>query len=82
VSIPKIYEPLCQKDVIYFLLTDRFYNPAWEKNPALSKEPVTSSNLYHGGNFAGIAHKTPYLVNLGITALWITPVYLNVLMST
>ncbi|OPX91490.1 MAG: Cyclomaltodextrinase [Pelotomaculum sp. PtaB.Bin013] len=33
---------------------------------------------YHGGNFAGIMEKIPYLKHLGVTALWITPVYLGI----
>lgn len=77
-TIPSIHEPLCQKDIIYFLLTDRFYNPEWEKNNIFKKEVLSSPNCYHGGNFAGIAHKIPYLLHLGITALWITPVYLSI----
>lgn len=77
-SIPTIREPLCQKDIIYFLLTDRFYNSDWENNTILSEGILGSPNRYHGGNFSGIAQKIPYLVHLGVTALWITPVYLSI----
>ena len=33
---------------------------------------------FHGGNIQGIIEKIPYLKKLGITALWITPVYLQI----
>ena len=64
-----------QNDIIYFVLTDRFYG---KPNPA-GLEGVDKSNpfSYHGGNLDGIMEKVPYLKKLGITALWITPVYLQ-----
>ncbi len=79
-TIPKIREPLSQKDIIYFILTDRFFKGSQQE---LHTEPdrnlsSRTDNQYHGGNLAGIQQKIPYLVNLGITALWITPVYLSI----
>jgi alpha-amylase len=65
-----------QNDIIYFILTDRFYakhNPA-RLNGVDKNDPFS----FHGGNIDGIIEKIPYLKNLGITALWITPVYLQV----
>lgn len=66
---------LRQNDVIYFLLTDRFY----DGDPANNFD-VDRSNpqAYHGGDFAGIVQKIPYFKHLGVTALWITPVYENI----
>lgn len=65
-----------QNDIIYFILTDRFYAV---ENPKV-KDKIKKDNLnkYHGGNFEGIIEKIPYLKKLGITALWITPVYLQI----
>jgi alpha-amylase len=66
---------ITRKDVIYFVLTDRFYgveNPRPEVKGKINK---SNPLFYHGGNFDGIVEKIPYLKNLGITALWITPVY-------
>src|SRR5512133_95230 len=66
---------ISQQDIIYFLITDRFYgipNPAF---PTVDKKDPLA---WHGGNFDGIKEKIPYLKKLGITALWITPVYLQV----
>lgn len=66
---------ITRKDIIYFILTDRFYgieNTQPEVNRKIDK---SNPYFYHGGNFDGIVEKIPYLKNLGITALWITPVY-------
>lgn len=68
--VPFIREPLCQKDIIYFLLTDRFFG---------GKETTHGLNSqFHRGNFSGLVQKIPYLVHLGITVVWITPVYLSI----
>jgi alpha-amylase len=67
---------ILQNDIIYFIITDRFYgleNPGFK-----SKIDKTNPFKYHGGNFEGIIEKIPYLKKLGITALWITPVYLQI----
>lgn len=64
-----------QKDIIYFVLTDRFYDGDTTNDFNLIE---TDLHRYHGGNFVGIIKKIPYLKNLGITALWITPVYLSI----
>lgn len=64
-----------QKDIIYFLLTDRFYDAETKNNQEVDKNNLSR---YHGGDFTGIIKKIPYLKNLGITALWITPVYLSI----
>lgn len=64
-----------QNDVIYFILTDRFCDGDKKNNEGVDK---TDPLKYHGGDFKGIIKKIPYLKNLGITALWITPVYLSI----
>jgi glycosidase len=66
---------ISQKDVIYFILTDRFFG---KPNPAISDLNRKDPLAWHGGNFEGIIEKIPYLKKLGITALWITPVYWQV----
>ncbi len=64
-----------QNDIIYFILTDRFCDGDAHNNIGVDKDNLYR---YQGGDFAGIIAKIPYLKNLGITALWITPVYLNI----
>jgi len=66
---------ITQQDIIYFLLTDRFCDYDKSNNLNVDKDNI---NRYHGGDFAGIIKKIPYLKYLGITAIWITPVYLSI----
>jgi len=64
-----------QDDIIYFVLTDRFDDGDAVNNFGADK---TDPRRYHGGDFKGITDRIYYLKDLGITALWITPVYLSI----
>jgi alpha-amylase len=64
-----------QSDIIYFLLIDRFYDGDQQNNYEVDK---ANPWAYHGGDFKGIIEKIPYLKNLGITTIWISPVYVNI----
>lgn len=65
------------EDAIYLLMPDRFANgnPANDSNPDMD-EGVNRSAIHgrHGGDIQGIIEHIDYLKNLGITALWTTPV--------
>ena len=67
-------------DVIYLLMPDRFANgdPA-NDNPRQSPGMLDRSRPrhYHGGDLAGVQQRLPYLTNLDVTALWLTPWYDN-----
>jgi neopullulanase len=68
-------------DVIYLIMPDRFSDgEAGNNDPAESKGLYdrTKARYYHGGDFQGIIERLPYLKQLGITAIWMTPVYDNV----
>ncbi|CAN5182003.1 hypothetical protein BH11PAT4_BH11PAT4_3600 [soil metagenome] len=65
---------LTQDDVIYFIVTDRFSNGDSENDQDVD---LSNPDGYHGGDFQGIIDRIPYLQHLGITALWITPVFEN-----
>ncbi len=68
-------------DVIYLIMPDRFANgDASNDDPAISHGLFDRSKAryYHGGDLAGIRQKLPYLKDLGVTAIWLTPVYDNV----
>ncbi len=68
-------------DVIYLIMMDRFADgdPA-NNDPAISRGMFDRADphRYHGGDLQGIIDHLPYLKSLGITAIWITPVYDNV----
>ncbi len=62
-------------EVIYQIVVDRFSDgdPNNNFNVDLRKEAS-----YHGGDWQGIIDKLDYLDDLGVTALWISPVVRNV----
>jgi neopullulanase len=68
-------------DVIYLLMPDRFAN-----GDLANDDPPESPGLldrsrprhYHGGDLQGVINRLPYLHDLGVTALWLTPWYDNV----
>ncbi len=68
-------------DVIYLIMIDRFSNgdPS-NDDPAVSQGLLNRAKprYYHGGDFQGIINHLPYLKDLGVTAVWMTPVYDNV----
>lgn len=67
-------------DVVYLIMPDRFANgdPA-NDNPPQSPGLLdrTKPRYYHGGDLAGVRQKLPYLKDLGVTAIWLNPVYDN-----
>ena len=86
----EIYTPLSRAgrfqgfstdDVIYLIMTDRFADGDSSNNdPPESKGLFDRSKTryYHGGDFEGIISHLPYLKDLGVTAIWLTPWYDNV----
>jgi len=64
-----------QDDIIYFVLTDRFRDGEAANNQGVDRQ---NPQAFHGGDFAGLEEKISYFLTLGVTAVWITPVYLNI----
>lgn len=66
-----------QKDVIYFLFVDRFYDGDITNNaglnPAQYDSTKTNWKKYWGGDLQGVNNKLDYLKNLGINSIWVTP---------
>ena len=62
-------------DTLYLVMTDRFA----DGNPAKEKQGYdrAAAKGRHGGDFAGIEQHLDYLSELGVTALWTTPVASN-----
>ncbi len=68
-------------DVIYLLMPDRFANgDRSNDDPAVSRGLLNRAKPrdYHGGDLQGVINRLPYLRDLGVTALWLTPWYDNV----
>jgi glycosidase len=65
---------ITQDDILYLIVTDRFADGDPANNGLVDR---TALEKRHGGDLLGIVQRMPYLQALGVTALWITPVYLN-----
>jgi glycosidase len=67
-------------DVMYLIMPDRFAD-----GDPTNDEPAefprshdrTKPRAYHGGDLRGIKAHLPYLKDLGVTALWLTPIVKN-----
>ncbi|MDO7849436.1 alpha-amylase family glycosyl hydrolase [Hymenobacter sp. M29] len=68
-------------DFIYLAMPDRFANgdPANDKFADMRDPNMDRANPFfrHGGDLAGAAQRIPYLKDLGVTAVWFTPVLEN-----
>jgi glycosidase len=81
-ALPRLdrFQGFSADDVIYLIMTDRFSDGDLSNN-----EPPESPGMYdrararyyHGGDFEGIIKHLPYLKDLGVTAIWLTPWYDN-----
>jgi len=68
-------------DFIYLIMPDRFANgdPSNDAFPDMldTKADRSVPHLRHGGDLQGVIGKLDYLKDLGVTALWMTPVIAN-----
>jgi neopullulanase len=62
-------------DTLYLIMTDRFARSGTA--PAPPGDDRSAPRGWHGGNFAGIEAHLDYLKQLGVTAVWTTPVDSN-----
>ncbi len=68
-------------DVVYLIMTDRFADGDQSNNDPPASRGLydrSKSRFYHGGDFAGVTQHLPYLKDLGVTTIWLTPWYDNV----
>ncbi|MCT4542861.1 MAG: alpha-amylase family glycosyl hydrolase [Vallitalea sp.] len=69
-------------DIVYMILTDRFYDGDTSNNGTLGNEYRPGQLKYtQGGDWQGIIDKIQYIKNLGVTAIWISPPQKNELLS-
>lgn len=67
------------ESVIYFMLTDRFFDGDSSNNDPYDLNYDTNSRgTYQGGDFKGITAKLDYLDELGVNTIWISPVVENI----
>ncbi|MFG6476936.1 alpha-amylase family glycosyl hydrolase [Microbacterium sp. P06] len=67
--------PLAEGDVIYQVLVDRFEDGDPTNNDQGDGEYDPSDlGFYHGGDWAGLTERLDYIADLGVTAIWLSPV--------
>ena len=74
------FEGVSPDDVIYLIMPDRFADGDMANDrPAGSSAKYDRGNpmAYHGGDLRGIREHLGYLRELGVTTLWLTPVWKN-----
>ena len=72
-------------DVIYLLMPDRFANgDPTNDSPSELGRPADRSvvGATHGGDLRGVRDHLGYLKELGVTGIWLTPIYRNSLPGT
>ena len=78
--IPNLHQGFSSQDVVYLIMADRFCDGNPHNNMIDdSLDEFTSKDLdgRKGGDIEGIISKLDYLRELGVTALWITPMLEN-----
>lgn len=78
-----------QDDVFYFVLPDRFDNGDQSNDTGNDAGGGTDADIlrhgyepqhkgyYHGGDLVGLSARLDYLKQLGITAIWMAPIFRN-----
>ncbi|MBO3457138.1 alpha-amylase family glycosyl hydrolase [Aetokthonos hydrillicola Thurmond2011] len=68
-----------RQETIYFIVVDRFHDGDPDNsagpNPELYDPDRQDWGKYWGGDLQGIIDKLDYLKNMGVTALWLTPLF-------
>lgn len=77
-NIPSPFpSPADWRDIwIYQLVIDRFDNPGAPPN---AQWDGRNRYIFQGGNFEGVRRRLPYLRELGVRAIWLSPVQKNCL---
>jgi glycosidase len=69
------------KDLIYLIMPDRFSNGdvSNDRIKGMLDQSLNRDSIFlrHGGDLQGIINKLDYLQDLGVTALWLMPVFEN-----
>src|ERR1035437_6109236 len=74
------FEGFSRNDVIYLIMPDRFADGDPSNDQPSGSNGVydrSQPKTYHGGDLRGIRQHLEYLRDLGVTTLWLTPVWKN-----
>ncbi|WP_440905731.1 alpha-amylase family glycosyl hydrolase [Catenovulum sp. SX2] len=71
-------------DIFYFVLPDRFENGDPSNDQGSETDAIsrggfdpTHKGYFHGGDLQGLKNRLDYLQDMGITAIWLTPILRN-----
>jgi cyclomaltodextrin glucanotransferase len=68
-----------RQETIYFIVVDRFFDGDPDNsegpNPELYDPTGQDWGKYWGGDLQGVIDKLDYLKNMGVTAIWLTPLF-------
>jgi len=83
-DLPHYLTRSVQDDVFYFVMPDRFANGDTSNDNGSPTVAIssggfdpTNKGMYHGGDIKGLEQKLPYLAELGVSAIWMTPILRN-----
>lgn len=75
------FQGVTRDDVIYLIMPDRFADGDPSNDMPTGATPGTcdrnAPKAYHGGDLKGIQDHLPYLKELGITTVWLNPIFDN-----
>ncbi len=81
---PSYLERNVQDDVFYFVLPDRFNNGDTSNDQGSKTLAISQGGFkpefkggYHGGDIRGLQQKLDYIQDMGVTAIWLTPILRN-----
>ncbi|PWK52881.1 alpha-amylase family glycosyl hydrolase [Pleionea mediterranea] len=83
-QLPHYLERDIRDEVFYFVLPDRFDNGDPSNDQGSKSITISSGGFdpkstghYHGGDIQGLINRIPYLKQMGVTAIWLTPILRN-----
>ncbi|MES2022343.1 MAG: alpha-amylase family glycosyl hydrolase, partial [Pseudomonadota bacterium] len=84
VPIEQVRARAPEDEIIYFVLPDRFDNADPTNDTggltgdrlATGYDP-TAKGFYHGGDLKGLTRRLDYIEALGVTAIWVGPIFKN-----
>ncbi len=75
------FQGVTRDDVIYLIMPDRFADGDPNNDIPKGAAPGTydrkAAKAYHGGDLKGVQDHLPYLKDLGVTTLWLNPIFDN-----
>jgi len=75
------FQGVTRDDTVYLIMPDRFADGDPANNMPKGATPGTydrqAAKAYHGGDLKGIQDHLPYLKDLGVTTLWLNPIFDN-----